>query len=63
MNGALVLLILIILMISGFYYRESIMDFFSDTRPCPNCDGKGHWYGVRHREDCKACQGSGRLPK
>jgi len=63
MNGALVLLILIIAMIAGFYYRQNISDIFSDTRPCSNCDGKGHWYGVRHREECKVCQGSGRLPK
>ena len=35
----------------------------SNTRMCPNCDGKGHWYGLRHREECKVCKGTGRIPK
>jgi DnaJ-class molecular chaperone len=28
---------------------------------CSRCDGKGHWQGVRGRENCDWCNGSGRL--
>ena len=35
----------------------------SKTMDCPNCEGKGYWYGTRDREDCKACGGSGRILK
>jgi hypothetical protein len=35
----------------------------SRTIVCSNCEGKGHWYGMRHREECKQCRGVGRIPK
>lgn len=28
---------------------------------CPRCDGKGYWIGVRERERCDRCKGTGLL--
>ncbi len=30
---------------------------------CPRCDGHGYWEGLRGREKCEACKGSGKMPK
>ena len=40
-----------------------VPQLLSSTKGCPNCDGKGYWYGTREREECKQCNGSGRVPK
>ncbi len=60
-----ILRLLIVVAIVYFFYKMVtwLPQAMSNTILCPNCDGKGHWYGVRHREECKTCQGSGRLPK
>lgn len=30
---------------------------------CPKCDGLGYWEGLRQREKCDLCNGTGILPK
>ena len=29
---------------------------------CPKCGGLGYWEGVRNKERCNECSGTGRLP-
>lgn len=58
----------LILLIVFFYLAYRLFffgppQFMLSTKPCENCDGKGHWYGMRHREDCKVCDGTGKVPK
>jgi len=35
----------------------------STHRNCLRCEGMGYWEGLRGREKCKDCEGSGRTPK
>ncbi len=60
-----VLRILVVIGLIYFTYKFFLWapQALSNTKACPNCDGKGHWYGLRHREDCKQCNGTGRIPK
>lgn len=60
-----VLRIVILIGLIYFAYRFALWvpQALSSTVACPNCKGKGHWYGMRHREECKQCNGTGRLLK
>lgn len=60
-----VLRILIVIGLIYFVYKMFfwVPQALSSTVPCSNCEGKGHWYGMRHREECKQCNGSGRIAK
>lgn len=57
------LVILIGLIYLGYRFFFWLPEALSSTKACLNCDGKGHWYGLRHREECKQCHGTGRIPK
>lgn len=63
MPGLIRLLILIGVVFFIYKMFTWLPQALSRTIACPRCEGKGHWYGVRHREECKVCEGSGRLPK
>ncbi|MCR9289488.1 MAG: hypothetical protein NXI23_19110 [Bacteroidetes bacterium] len=30
---------------------------------CPRCEGKGYWLGMRERERCNECFGTGKLQR
>jgi DnaJ-class molecular chaperone len=34
----------------------------NDTKPCPVCNGTGHWLS-NPKISCGACSGTGRVPK
>lgn len=57
--------IIIFIAVIYFAYKFAIWlpKALSSSMDCPRCQGKGHWYGVRHREDCKDCNGTGRVMK
>lgn len=60
------LLILAALLAAMFYFVYNQTGFSLGGKKqrgnvCPRCDGKGHWYGMRHREECKLCDGTGYL--
>lgn len=57
------LVILIGLIYLGYRLFFWLPEALSNTKACLNCDGKGYWYGLRHREECKQCNGTGRIPK
>ncbi len=59
------LIILAALLAAMFYFVYNQTGFNLGSKKggnvCPKCDGKGHWYGMRHREECKLCDGTGYL--
>ena len=57
------LLYVLAIIFLGYFLVTKLPKMLSSTMACPRCDGKGHWYGVRHREECKDCNGTGQIPK
>ena len=49
---AVILVIVVVLRMRAFSWQK-----------CGKCKGEGSWEGVRMREQCDACDGSGRVRK
>ena len=46
----------------GIYMIIKFLGLFTkDRNACPECEGKGYWYGLRERELCKRCNGTGKM--
>lgn len=67
-----IVLIFVLAVVAGRYIWKKMgrpfADFrlgelFSQTRTCPNCEGRGYWLNTRNREMCDWCQGTGKVPK
>jgi len=52
-----------LVMWAAFQFINYFLESSRKTKVCLKCDGKGYWYGVRERNDCKDCNGTGRLNK
>lgn len=59
-SNLIIVIVLVIALVYFFYNRRSNI---AKKNVCPKCEGKGHWYGLRHREECKMCDGTGYLNK
>lgn len=57
------LLYVLAIIFLGYFLIARLPKLLSSNMDCPRCQGKGHWYGVRHREECKDCNGTGQVPK
>jgi len=53
----------LVIIFLGYFLIAKLPKMLSSTMTCPRCEGKGHWYGIRHREECKDCGGTGKIPK
>ena len=36
-----------------------LLQYFRKATECPSCDGKGWYMGVREKEKCEVCGGTG----
>jgi hypothetical protein len=58
------LLFLIAAVVFALYVAYRFISLFTGGKNrniCPDCEGKGYWYGLREREFCKRCDGTGEL--
>jgi len=56
--------VFVIWVINKLWRQGKDNGFFPKRKPhnaCPKCDGEGHWEGLRGRERCDRCKGSGVL--
>ncbi len=58
------LLIRLLVVCAIFYGVYHVVQFgvktIAQKNACPRCDGYGYWDGVRGKEKCDACGGSGK---
>lgn len=55
------LVIVAVLLCLALYGISKLIKWIVKNRiACPDCEGKGYWYGMRERELCKTCNGTGR---
>ena len=58
------ILFLVAAVLFGLYMAYRFISLFiAKSNACPDCEGKGYWYGLREREKCKRCDGTGVLEK
>lgn len=47
--------------IAYFLYQRFVVAKANRVPACPKCEGLGYWEGVRSKETCDRCKGSGEL--
>ncbi len=62
-----ILFLRVVLPLIVLYYAwkgvNYLIETYSINRNCPGCDGKGYWYSLRERVECRECKGTGVVRK
>ena len=61
MDPIVIRIVAIVIIVGGvwWFYKFVTYNLAKPKNACPRCDGKGYWEGVRNKEKCKQCNGTG----